>query len=804
MFKKFKQRGQALVLYALLMPLLILFAGVGLDLGWYYLNVSRLQNAADAAALAGARTIINSNSGKLRDLMPILVQQLPEDNGLTDDGEPRVETSTESETTTNETESEEGTTITTTIKTTTTTTTTSKTQLADLDWTDGDTTAKNYAVKNIGTTQIVQADEEETASLIIDNWSLFKSPFERQVVPDLNLVKVNGDFYYIVKLDENIRHFFLPGWFDSMDAKVVAIAQLVPIDQVVINQNIIVQTIEEFIAKVEEIINANVIVGNWEVQNFYREQTKAYKTENGKQVAVYATDKNGNFILDSNGKQMQDYTDKDGRGIKYTERFNANIYAGAWNHFQDFFNTFEARGYHIPNQNDSMEIAGDFYRVETVTIRDDVNAASDNYGANSSVAATVASINLKPGHVNNPGKSKKKTYAKYKDENGNLQDITDSGTVGLPYKWEYLDSINVDFKPESTLPDKWIGKDWDLPLDNSGVTFNYAHWYRASKTDSETDITQAMVKKMRIHTNINFDEPYKERSDLVGYPYTEELRDKDVNGNLLPDILWGRIESEPMLFYPDALNGYATHMKKKVSALSSVRQITINVNSSNYNTGSVTYRPVIIFYDGPERYSLDDPIRESKPVILNLGEPFRGVLYAPNSPVVIIGNAKDQFKGFVVAKSYMRLKNDNDFVFGGYRYFSINSNNRKQYEYTREEQADGSVKYKRNGTVNNTMNDGNAYKVAYYYAKDDTKSIRTKYYKTVKNETIIDNGVEKETGNAIEMYTDENGEVQFAELTNPPTKIGEYDNFGRTDFTTHDYHVLESSANNMLLSVSDD
>lgn len=52
--RKFKQRGQALVLYGLLIPFLFLFVGVGLDLGWYYLNVSRLQNAADAAALAGA------------------------------------------------------------------------------------------------------------------------------------------------------------------------------------------------------------------------------------------------------------------------------------------------------------------------------------------------------------------------------------------------------------------------------------------------------------------------------------------------------------------------------------------------------------------------------------------------------------------------------------------------------------------------------------------------------------------------------------------------------------------------------
>ena len=53
-FKKIIQRGQVLALYVVLIPFLFLFVGVGLDLGWYYLNVSRLQNAADAAVLAGA------------------------------------------------------------------------------------------------------------------------------------------------------------------------------------------------------------------------------------------------------------------------------------------------------------------------------------------------------------------------------------------------------------------------------------------------------------------------------------------------------------------------------------------------------------------------------------------------------------------------------------------------------------------------------------------------------------------------------------------------------------------------------
>lgn len=62
-FKIIIQRGQVLALYGLLIPFLLLFVGVGLDLGWYYLNVSRLQNAADAAALAGAQALIKKKCG---------------------------------------------------------------------------------------------------------------------------------------------------------------------------------------------------------------------------------------------------------------------------------------------------------------------------------------------------------------------------------------------------------------------------------------------------------------------------------------------------------------------------------------------------------------------------------------------------------------------------------------------------------------------------------------------------------------------------------------------------------------------
>jgi Flp pilus assembly protein TadG len=48
-----EDRGQALVVAALLMTILLGFAGLAVDVSWYELNLVRMQRAADAAALAG-------------------------------------------------------------------------------------------------------------------------------------------------------------------------------------------------------------------------------------------------------------------------------------------------------------------------------------------------------------------------------------------------------------------------------------------------------------------------------------------------------------------------------------------------------------------------------------------------------------------------------------------------------------------------------------------------------------------------------------------------------------------------------
>ena len=64
-FKSKKQKGQSLAFFAISVPFLCLFVGAAMDFGWMYYNQSRLQNAADSAALIGARTLIGGSKYKM-------------------------------------------------------------------------------------------------------------------------------------------------------------------------------------------------------------------------------------------------------------------------------------------------------------------------------------------------------------------------------------------------------------------------------------------------------------------------------------------------------------------------------------------------------------------------------------------------------------------------------------------------------------------------------------------------------------------------------------------------------------------
>ena len=59
------QKGQIIVFTAFLLPLLIAATGFTVDFGNMYMHKARLQNAADAAAIAGGHSY-HDNNEKLR------------------------------------------------------------------------------------------------------------------------------------------------------------------------------------------------------------------------------------------------------------------------------------------------------------------------------------------------------------------------------------------------------------------------------------------------------------------------------------------------------------------------------------------------------------------------------------------------------------------------------------------------------------------------------------------------------------------------------------------------------------------
>ena len=167
-----------MVFCALLMPLLFLLAGVALDLGWYYLNVSRLQNAADAAALAGARELIARNGDFFKDGSIALVDKKfavypdPDEDILT---------------------------------------------------AESDEVAAEYVRRNLSSddeaTPLVN-DSGTYAYTMTDNWS----PDSSAVTMTPHLGQNDDAFYYVVYLKEDIRHFLMPGRYEPIPAPVVAVA----------------------------------------------------------------------------------------------------------------------------------------------------------------------------------------------------------------------------------------------------------------------------------------------------------------------------------------------------------------------------------------------------------------------------------------------------------------------------------------------------------------------------------------------------------------------------------------------------
>ena len=223
-----------------------------------------------------------------------------------------------------------------------------------------------------------------------------------------------------------------------------------------------------------------------------------------------------------------------------------------------------------------------------------------------------------------------------------------------------VDSLHLDFRVEYNFSDKNKIKnnkwDWDLRSDLPDNVTKSAAGLAKNWTDKAAD--------MRTLTSFNLNYEWPDRNE----------------NDLLPDVLWTRIESDPLWI-------------EYGSSWNSVHQIVLNAQGDNTVTKEIngqkiyTKRPFVIFYTGPEVYDINNTVRVSQPVILNLYNDWNGILYMPNSPVIINGNGH-KLTGFVVAKEYRRLKTADDMEAEGYTKVTDEYGNKlftKQELFTEEE-----------------------------------------------------------------------------------------------------------------------
>ena len=211
---------------------------------------------------------------------------------------------------------------------------------------------------------------------------------------------------------------------------------------------------------------------------------------------------------------------------------------------------------------------------------------------------------------------------------------------GSNYSGQYgFDDLFIDFQGE--IRNVASGSDVDTNISKTSGSWDYG-----------TKLTGNAQYDYRVHMPVCINTPYPVRI---------------LDGKRPPDSLYAFIEQEPVV-HTVTLSDGSLYSRGNMSA---VRQLIISNNVSNYN--SDTQRPWIFFYEGPEipTYSENSAVYDSDkktyigvrpflPVILNLNADFRGVIFAPNNPIVINGNGF-KMQGFVVAEKFQRLKTSEDF-----------------------------------------------------------------------------------------------------------------------------------------------
>ena len=415
----------------------------------------------------------------------------------------------------------------------------------------------------------------------------------------------------------------------------------------------------------------------------------------------------------------------------YPERRTRYYYDGVWNHYQD---------------------------TGTPTNPNDVNSRRD---AKAQVHYDAGNVYKYENVVINPS-APLKDDAKKTPANGSKV-----------YDANLVDSLNLDFRQDVTL--SFTGEltgDWDIGFDLTGTGID-----SVSPTGSNyrTGGWGANEINLRTHATFNFNEPFTTRTEIserVKQRYANAFNDPEIT-SADSDPLYVHIESEPM---SSQLYGKAPQ-----TGLNSVRQIILNFNKSNIDANddeknhNYKYRPFVIFYDGPEKNDLNSK-RESQPVIVNLNADFRGILFMPNSPVVINGNG-NKFQGFVIAKEFRKLKTGAD-----YNHYTRDGDNKDFYfnENPTDEPADDG------NSIMVKKNDGNS---TDWFKVDKSKLLYTSEYAKI---TVEDSAQATLNDNAYTFtYTQKNYAVKRSKLDDSNSFID-----GKNYDTTTYYRRKEGSKEN--------
>ena len=764
----------------MLIPTLVVVAGAGLDLGWYYLNVSRMQNAADAAVIAGANSARNEEQALNDYNFATFADHVPQ--RLLD---PPVRYERGKET--------------------------------------ADRIAQRYVKKNLA------GDSTENATELSDSYTKDDVTFTSELWGDDR--EDYNSLYYQVWLEEDVDHFFLKG-FSPMKAKVSAIAKIAYYR---IGENLFVQTERQaklhtenkrsWIAIRDTLdIDGNpyggdkanslsvLSTGNWYDAN--DPNTNKYRTE--------TLQLNG-----LGGKNALNTTGDTGDAGKYGEpdKVHGSVDQKAFDAlFIDWETDLANRGM---KNNWDVSLAQEGIKTGTSdeSFATDVSSKSNwTFGYNEQTVSAEDRKRRIHGVINVSD-----VYLTYDDYDGtppwNPIQLALNKTqtqhkaeyrLSQDFSQDYAHPSQFDkylfYTPNATQIRYWNDIDyrfyWDFYTDPEDTT---SELYTQISNDYPEDkqpvkIQPRQVFDLNCMPKRTFSFPVRDREFYFAYyssmkkDYMRRKYDKDdVVANMAKsdaktpysDVLYARIESEPI--------------NDSGNVSSSVHQIIINVNNTNTNkyqnhsgdfpdyypeawqatanqyTGQYCDRAIFFYYTGPEKdmsggnakegmvsYEAHDgrkTVRDSLPVIINLNEDFRGIFFFPNSPVVINGN-NHNFKGYIIAKEYVQLLGKDDLLYN----------------------AAKKVYYDRNTLVkakDETVADSDDFQAVTYYDSDGTT--HNKYLpKSLLEEVSQFDFTEYKNTNTFyksdEMGTAEhlaevsgNGKVEYYSYSGPSDKANEKD-----------------------------